>query len=109
MRVERGFLPLYRITFFIQHFQLGCGPRHTEIWVPICVIHSPFLAREMLVELAHPERGTIRTTGLPVKLSETPGAIERRPPLHGEHTDEVLREAGFSADDIATLRDRGVL
>lgn len=67
------------------------------------------LAREMLVELPHPQHGTIKSTGLPVKLSETPGAIERRPPLHGEHTDDVLSGLGLSAEDIAGLRARGVL
>jgi formyl-CoA transferase/CoA:oxalate CoA-transferase len=67
------------------------------------------LAREMLVELPHPELGTFKTTGLPVKLSRTPGAIERRPPLHGEHTDEVLRECGIDADEIAALRACGAL
>jgi crotonobetainyl-CoA:carnitine CoA-transferase CaiB-like acyl-CoA transferase len=67
------------------------------------------LARGMLVELPHPEVGAYRTTGLPVKLSETPGAIERRPPLHGEHTDEVLREGGLADEEIASLRAAGVL
>ena len=67
------------------------------------------LARQMMVELPHPERGTIRATGLPVKLSDTPGAIERRPPLHGEHTEEVLRGLGLSADEVADLRARGIL
>lgn len=67
------------------------------------------LAREMVVELAHPQRGTIRTTGLPIKLSETPGTIERRPPLHGEHTDEVLRSLGYAPDQISGLRSRDVL
>jgi len=61
------------------------------------------LAREMLVELPHAERGVFRTTGLPVKLSETPGAIRRAPPLHGEHTAEVLAEAGYAAHEIAAL------
>lgn len=67
------------------------------------------LARDMLVQLAHPEVGTFKTTGLPVKLSQTPGRIERRPPLLGEHTDEVLRESGFGDEEIADLRRRGVI
>ncbi len=66
------------------------------------------LAREMLVELPHPELGTFKTTGLPVKLSATPGAILRSPPLHGEHTDEVLAET-LEPHEIAKLREDGVL
>ncbi len=62
------------------------------------------LAREMLVELPHPEVGTFRTTGLPVKLSRNPGSIHRAPPLHGEHTDEVLSEFGLGELEIARLR-----
>lgn len=66
------------------------------------------LAREMRVELPHPELGTFRTTGLPVKLSESPGRIERRPPLLGEHTEEVLRECGLTPGEIAALRAAGL-
>jgi formyl-CoA transferase/CoA:oxalate CoA-transferase len=67
------------------------------------------LARQMLVELPHPEHGSFKTTGLPIKLSRTPGAILRRPPLHGEHTDSVLREAGLSDAEIARLREANVI
>ena len=66
-------------------------------------------AREMLVELPHPEVGTYRTTGLPVKLSRTPGRISRSPPLHGEHTEEVLLECGLSREEIAGLREQGAV
>jgi crotonobetainyl-CoA:carnitine CoA-transferase CaiB-like acyl-CoA transferase len=67
------------------------------------------LARRMLVELPHPELGTFRTTGLPFKLSRTPGRIERRPPLHGEHSDEVLIECGLARGEIDALRREGVI
>jgi len=67
------------------------------------------LARQMLVELEHPQVGTFKTTGLPVKLADSPGRIERRPPLLGEHTDEVLGEAGLSASEIAALREQHIL
>lgn len=67
------------------------------------------LARQMLVELPHPEVGTFRTTGLPVKLSETPGRIERRPPLLGEHTREILLECGIDAARIDALASDAVI
>ena len=67
------------------------------------------LARQMLVQLPHPEVGTFKTTGLPIKLSSNPGRIDRRPPLLGEHTDEVLRECGVAGEEIARLRAAGVI
>ena len=67
------------------------------------------LARDMLVELPHPELGSVKLTGLPIKLGETPGRIERRPPLHGEHGAEVLAEAGYGEAEITALAAAGVL
>ncbi len=67
------------------------------------------LARQMRLELPHPEVGTFVTTGLPVKLSQSPGAIQRRPPLHGEHSDEILAELGVDDAERAALRDAGAL
>jgi crotonobetainyl-CoA:carnitine CoA-transferase CaiB-like acyl-CoA transferase len=65
-------------------------------------------AREMLVEHEHPSAGTIKSIGIPVKLSETPGAIRRAAPRLGEHTDAVLRECGLSDREIDELREAGV-
>jgi crotonobetainyl-CoA:carnitine CoA-transferase CaiB-like acyl-CoA transferase len=64
-------------------------------------------AREMEVTMEHPEEGTVRGLGIPVKLSDTPGSVRRAAPLLGEHTAEVLREAGLGEEEIAALTARG--
>jgi crotonobetainyl-CoA:carnitine CoA-transferase CaiB-like acyl-CoA transferase len=66
--------------------------------------HPQSAAREMLVKMAHPALGEFKTTGLGVKLSDTPGRITR-PPLVGEHTDEVLLTNGFTHEEVAHLRE----
>ena len=70
--------------------------------------HPQTAAREMLLKMPHPVLGEFRTTGLAVKLGDTPGKITR-PPLVGEHTDEVLLAHGYSADDLARLRAEGAI
>jgi crotonobetainyl-CoA:carnitine CoA-transferase CaiB-like acyl-CoA transferase len=57
----------------------------------------------------HPEAGTIRTVDIPVRLSETPGSIQRHPPLIGEHNREILRELGYSDKQIESFETEGVL
>jgi crotonobetainyl-CoA:carnitine CoA-transferase CaiB-like acyl-CoA transferase len=61
------------------------------------------VAREMVVHLEHPTLGSMRTLGSPIKLSASPPDVRRRAPHLGEHTEEVLREAGFGAADLAEL------
>jgi crotonobetainyl-CoA:carnitine CoA-transferase CaiB-like acyl-CoA transferase len=46
---------------------------------------------------------------VPVWLSQTPGAIRRRPPQLGEHTDQVMAELGFGREEIAALRGKGII
>jgi crotonobetainyl-CoA:carnitine CoA-transferase CaiB-like acyl-CoA transferase len=57
------------------------------------------LARDMLVEVEHPVAGPVRMTGIPLKLSATPGSVRRPPPTLGQHTAAVLREFGVSGEE----------
>lgn len=66
-------------------------------------------AREMVVEAEHPLAGTITMLGIPLKLSGTPGAIRRPPPMLGEHTREVLAEVGYSEGEIESLVAAGAV
>ena len=66
-------------------------------------------ARDMVVELHHPRHGKVTQFGQPIKLSETPGGPRTVAPHAGEHTDEVLRELGVSAAEIAALRQKKVV
>jgi alpha-methylacyl-CoA racemase len=66
-------------------------------------------AREMVVELDQPGFGGVRQLGFPVKLSRTPAAIERPAPALGEHTSELLGEAGYSAEEIQALEEKGAV
>jgi crotonobetainyl-CoA:carnitine CoA-transferase CaiB-like acyl-CoA transferase len=66
-------------------------------------------AREMIVETQHPKAGPTKAIGLPIKLSETPGGIRRPAPLFGQHTREVLGEAGYSAAEIDALAAAGAV
>src|SRR5262245_51782317 len=67
-------------------------------------------AREMVAELEHAAIGPVKMLGVPVKLSETPGAVRTPPPRLGEHTDAVLQgDLGMSAADITRLRTSNVV
>ena len=64
---------------------------------------------ELIAEVDHPVAGRVRAPGIPVRMDGTPPSVRRAPPLLGEHTDEVLREAGFGDDEIAALRRDGAI
>ena len=69
------------------------------------------LAREMVIEMDHPATGSkpMKLIANPIKLSATPPTYRKPPPLLGQHTDEVLQEAGLSADEIAKLKEDGTV
>lgn len=65
--------------------------------------------RGKVVERPHPTAGAVRMIGQPIELSDTPARIETAPPLLGEQTDAVLREAGYSETEILAFRVAGVV
>jgi alpha-methylacyl-CoA racemase len=63
--------------------------------------------REMVVELEQPRIGTVRQLGVPVKLSRTAGGVHAPAPALGEHTRDLLAEAGYGDGEIASLIESG--
>ena len=83
-----------------------CGPINDYA----AVFEDPQVqAREMVVNIDHPTLGAVKALGSPIKMSGTPPDPSRRAPLLGEHTDEVLRESGVSAEEIGRLRNAGAI
>jgi crotonobetainyl-CoA:carnitine CoA-transferase CaiB-like acyl-CoA transferase len=88
--------------------KIGSGPINNleEVFADPHVI-----AREMVIEMDHPATGSkpMKLIANPIKLSATPPTYRKPPPLLGQHTDEVLQEAGLSADEIAKLKEDGTV
>jgi len=86
---------------------IPCGPINTLDRV---FTHPQILHRGLVVDVPHPRAGSVKMTGPPAILSETPAGIRRHPPLLGEHTEEILQERlGLSPDEVAHLRREGVV
>lgn len=90
----------------LQEAGVPCAPVNT---VDRLLDHPQLRARDMFVEVDHPMAGRLRLTGIPLKLSETPGEVRSPPPLLGEHTEEILSWLGYGPEEIRELRDRGVI
>jgi crotonobetainyl-CoA:carnitine CoA-transferase CaiB-like acyl-CoA transferase len=63
----------------------------------------------VIVEVDHREDGRLRQFALPIQFSDFQFTVERPAPRHGEHTAEVLAEAGLDADAFAALRKAGAV
>ncbi len=84
-----------------------CGPINTLAEV---FADPQVQARGLKVDMDHPAIGTVPQVASPFRMSETPVAYDRAPPLLGEHTDEVLASVlGIGPEEIAALRERGVV
>ncbi|MGC7404106.1 formyl-CoA transferase [Pandoraea pneumonica] len=95
----------FEVMNILNEYDIPCGP----------ILSMKEIAEDMslretgtIVEVDHPKRGKYLTVGNPIKLSDSPTHVERSP-LLGEHTDDVLSEFGYSAQQIAALREVGAV
>lgn len=74
------------------------------------MVNDPhFNARDMLLSTELPDGQVVKMPGIVPKLSETPGQVKWRGPELGEHTESVLKQYGYQAEDIESLRVSGVV
>lgn len=93
-------------TGVLDHAGVPNGPILTiaEVFADPQVRH-----RGMVVDLDHPAAGVVQQTGVPVKLSDTPGRARSAPPTLGQHTDAILRELGYAEAEIDEFRRAKVI
>lgn len=88
----------------------GHGCICTPVQSPKEVINDPqALANNYFVDMEHPVRGKMRTVGFPWDFSATPASCRLPAPALGQHTDEVLKDLGYTASEIAQMRQDGVI
>lgn len=90
----------------LQSAGVSCAPINT---VDQALTAEHTIARGLVTKAIHSAEGEIDLPGIPFRFSDTAAAVRRAPPTLGEHTEEVLREIGKSADDIARLRESGAI
>jgi crotonobetainyl-CoA:carnitine CoA-transferase CaiB-like acyl-CoA transferase len=90
----------------LEEVGVPCGPVNDMLQA---LSDPQTIAREMVVEVEHSSLGSVKTLGLPIKFSETPGKVRTGAPRYGEHTDVILSTYGFDAGEIAALRNEGAV
>ncbi len=71
--------------------------------IPEVVADPQVNHNRMIASVEHARLGAISVTGCPIKLEETPASVRLAPPVHGEHSERILAELGYSAGEIAAL------
>ncbi|MEM1620021.1 MAG: CoA transferase [Fervidicoccaceae archaeon] len=94
------------VVELLERAGVPCGPvkKISEVLSDPQVLH-----RGMVTKMRHPVYGEVPALGVPLKSSVTGFEIRRAPPLKGEHTREVLREVGFTDEEIESLIAMGVV
>jgi crotonobetainyl-CoA:carnitine CoA-transferase CaiB-like acyl-CoA transferase len=106
LRQALGGRTLGEVITLLRHAGVPCGAVRS---IDEVFADPQIAARTMIEMIDHPTAGPLKTLGLPIKLSATPGAVRTPPPRLGEHTRSVLVELGFDAARIREWAARGVI
>jgi crotonobetainyl-CoA:carnitine CoA-transferase CaiB-like acyl-CoA transferase len=99
-RLEFGRRTTKQVVDALESVDILCAPVNA---IDAALADPQIASNRMVVDMQHPDYGTIKVIGTPVKLEDTPGSMRLPPPRLGEHTAEVLADLGFTREEIAAL------
>lgn len=108
MTIQERFLQMKseEITQKLDFSGVPCGPIQT---IDQVLKHPQVIAREMMIDINHPNVPNLKVPAFPVKFSGTKPQVRYAPPLLGEHSEEVLRSLGYSDEKIKELIENKVI
>ena len=71
--------------------------------------NEQFLARDMIVDMEGPDVGKYKMQGIPIKMMATPGEVRTSAPVCGQDNNDILKELGRTEEEIAALKEHGVI
>lgn len=94
------------LEYMFDEVGIPCGP---VLDMEEAINHPQIQAREMMVHVNHPTIGEMYIQGCPIKLSRTPGSVDTPAPLLGQHNEEIYGQYLISKEEVASMKERGII